>query len=1259
MESIPAHEADHGLEPEPRPFSVVLAPTATVAVQSQQQGPGQQCGGIGGTFIRHLCTQKPQQQGRDRDSRRSKHPSSRLSNTIVVVRAQSHTLHLFRGRKLCRVVEFPSPVVDVAGLPWGSSSSSVAASTDTLCVAVCRDGKAYALPTSEILEAAGRGGNAAIRSGKSGHKSKPASSGGGDAGGAPSATSERKRNSRPSSSSAAVGIFDDLAPTILDESQESLSQALAASQQHKDSSATGGGSVVLGGLVIQAQQRWARFIHLGARTVAACSDRETAAVAGIIDRAASYVIAAEKRNDDEGESETPTAGGQHLGTLVGVDGAAPTTSCTVWIEDRDSGCCSALGDGKGFPLSSTVFRSLFGAELSPRPAHFLSEAAATEGDVVHPEPLSPKTTVVLVGDAAGTVRWSPVPPHPRVPGGVLATLPGETTAIVATLPQLDAQSRAVGVLLVGANGAVLSLAATTGRAESSRGRASRKRSRPEGVEEGGDHGVRGSSAASGERGKGGGGTTTTGLHRSAAVRATEQPATTPAVSRRLLGLPFPVASVCSAPGFLLHCHAGALFATALQVAGEGQEDAGGLPAKRFDRFKRPDPYRVPPAVLPLRPVRLPLPCDTIGLAVAPVLTNQDERVGTTTTPNSPSIASATTPAGLQTLVVSLSASGRLVGFIAPQSVEELEGWSLDTGRGGVRVGGNAGVERRLRWQLERLSNLRGQCAVLADESAERDREIRTLRGAAVLLPPLVAAATHRQRNGSSGGGGAPSLSASLAHSISMAPDTQDAAAGFAHSYGGGMSAEQHDALQVRLCVRLWPREGSRARGDLQAVGGEEDGAGRWFVVTRVVAEDGGSGSGGGGGSDGFNGDDVANAAGEGWAWSTSAAVSIGSLRQGWPWSSSVPFTLPSARPVTVSSWLQFRFGGDSGGDSDATSAGGGEEEGALGEAAGVCVELGTSRFDVLDWGVKLSSIPRGAAAVRAASRGRGSSFCGPELAIADVFDGPPSLAGGVGGSGSNVVGARLRQADSAAAVRPPVPTAWSSFKVRVASPDREPGALLSLLIPSSTSSPTPHSNGGGGHISGGGSSAESAIRVAGQVAIVRATDCTAIATGTAAELAEKGPRGGQARGRSAAGSRVVELTVTCSHAAMAPLVREALLRRARVLLGVPPKNGRAPAYGGGGGSGSGGGVNGGETEGGAFSGGVEARGDAVARLAREVHPIKQAVVDAGDEARALGAARVGDGPSAESSKKAMALMYKVGEIYQSLRRQQERFGSTT
>lgn len=439
---------------------------------------------------------------------------------------------------------------------------------------------------------------------------------------------------------------------------------------------------------------------------------------------------------------------------------------------------------------------------------------------------------------------------------------------------------------------------------------------------------------------------------------------------------------------------------------------------------------------------------------------------------------------------------------------------------------------------------------------------------------------------------------------------------------------------MRLNLRLWPREGNRAREDLQAVAGD-DGGGRWFIVTRIVAESGAvGGSSDGGGFDGENADSV----GEGWAWSTSALVPMGSLRQGWPWSSSVAVTLPSARPVTAISWLQFRF--------DAGGGGGGG--GPVDQAAGVCVELGSSRFDVLDWGVKLSSVPRSAAAVRAASRGPGSSFCGPELAIAGVLEGSSSSSFAGGCASSSNIDAALQGGSVAA--RPAVPAAWSSFRLRLASPDRDAGALLSLLVPASTAPPpvsdSRNGGGGGGGGSEGGAQAEIAIRVAGQVAIVRATECTGRATAGGAT----GEGGGRGRARAAAGATGVELAVTCSHAAMAPLVREALLNRASLLLVVPHEDGGGSELSVGGGSGGGG------TGSRAFSGEVVARGDAAARLVREIHPIKQAVADASDAVGALGATRASDGPSVESSTEALALMYRVGEIYQNLRRRQESVG---
>lgn len=771
-----ANETEHGLETEPQPFSVVLAPRATVSVQRDQRHDDH------GVLVRCLCARKPQQQNaRDRaGSRESKQPSSSLaSSVVVVVRAQPHILHLYRGRQLCRVVEFPSPVADVAGLPRGSSA---AASADTICVAVCRDGTAYALPTAEVLEGADRGGDTRNhhRSGRSEHKATAAAGDGDPALGlAPSVASERKPGGRPSSSSAAVGIFDELEPTILDDSQESLPEELAATQQHEDTSATGGGGsegARLGGLVIHAQERWAMFTHPGVRTVAICRDGATTAVAGIIDRAASYSLAVDVNSDEGGVSGTAT--GRRLGTLAGVDGTAPTASCMVWIEDGHRGG-SALGDGKGFPLPSPVFRSLFGGEqLSARSSQPVSGSAAAENDDdAHSNSALPVTaSVVLVGDTAGTVRWSPVPPRPGFSGGVLASLPGEATAIVALLPQLDAESRAVGVLLVGANGAVLDLAATAASATSSGNGASRKRSRSD---DAGEHGRRR------EGGGSGCGTTTD--------RGVPPLPPRPSVSRRLLELPFPVTSACSVPGFFVHCHAGALFATPVPAAGGGggEQYTRRPPAATFDRSKRPGSNHVSVPVLPLRPVRLPLPCDAVGVAVAPTLASEDEKSGKSP-PNLPAAGGASS-AVPRTLVVSLSGQGRLLGFMAPRSGKELEGWRLDTGRGGVRVGDSAGVERRVRSQLERLSSLGRQCAALSAESAERDREIGVLRGATVLLPPLVAAAARRVR---ADGGGAPASSGSLAHSISMAPDTQEAAAGFADSYGGGQGAGQSDALQV-------------------------------------------------------------------------------------------------------------------------------------------------------------------------------------------------------------------------------------------------------------------------------------------------------------------------------------------------------------------------------------------------------------------------------------------------------------------------------
>lgn len=1162
---------------EPRQFSVVLAPTATLAVQKEQQQQSKGCSGT--IIIRHLHIRRYKEGGVHKQPLTQRR-ASRLSSVVLAVRATPCTLHLFRGRRLCRVVDFPSPITDIAGLPptgLPSSPSTASPSSDILCVVMCRDGTAYALPIAEALETS-RGGTG-MHTEKVGNELKRSV---GSNGGAATAADGLKEG--PSSSSAAVGIFEDLAPTMLPSRGSFPRYQPPHSNGDSGRSCAGvGGS--LGGIIIRAQKRWAVFNHLGATTVAAWGGGAAvvAVAAGIIDRSALYGLA-----DDHGLEPKPTAG-RRLCALGGLDGAAPTTSCIIWMQDSGGvckgypgGCGGASGDGKGFPLSSPVFKALFGVELARQGRAFPSPMQAVQP--TEPQQPTDRNTksgsenlqgpgsmVVLVGDVGGVVRWSPVHPHPGVPGGVLCRL---GTAIVATLPQLDAESRAVGVLIVGANGAVQSLTPpTTPR------RVSRKRARSgfevDGRREGG--------------GSGNGESTTTAQ----GCRPREAGVGLPPIYRRSLKIPFPVASACSAPGFLVHCHAGALFASPIPTSGGMEMDECGEEQWAFgdgslnrndtsafhsrhrarninqsDRFSRINPRENPE---PFRPIRLPLPCDTVGVTVAPVPA-EGEADTTTSDPCNPI---------LRTLVISLSALGRLVGFMAPRFTEELEGWGLDTGKGGVRVGGSAGVERRVRCQLERLSSVGRKCAELTTESAELDREIHTLRGAAGFLPSLVLSNDPQHQRGDKNPNHDTSPPA-LGYSISMGPDVEETE----FFYGGTGQAE---ALRVLLRVRLWAPEGHFAR-ELPAV--EVDEAGRWFIVTRVVA-------GRGGGSD--------VAVEEGWAWSTSSVAPMASLRQGWPWSSSVALTLPSARPVTATSWLQFHFSGEPG---DGGCAGGTGDD-----STGVCVELGSSHFDVLDWGVKIPSVPTNTAAVRRAAHGRGACFCGPDLAIAEIFEKTPSLK-----SGKLKVDSRGR---------PVVPAAQCSFHLRVASPYRSAGDVLALLVPVSSKALSARA----GVDQNGSTSAEVAVRVAGQVAAVQASDCAlALAAGAGAGTGDV---------------KAIEIVVTCSHEAMTPLVRESLLSRARAL-----------AWRGDGEGGAGGGGENNRNVGAGVAAGVEviAGGDAAARLVREIRPVGQAINDAADAARALGVARASDGPSVDNANDALALMGRLGEIYGALRREQEDVG---
>lgn len=1149
-------------ETDPRPFSVLIAPTTVVKLDG------------GSVFVRHLPLWHD-----EAPTKASMHPG--LSSIVIVVKAQARVLHFFRGRRLSRVVEFPSSIVDVAGPPRGASHvmRSGPAHSSILCLVMCRNGTAYALPTAEILGASHgtRQGPASKDEPKRGSNST-----------ALETTPQKK--SRLSCASEPLGLFDDLAPTLIDGDRVPPPSPSQRKTEDKPSGANGGAddrirsNRVSGmgyqiGFVLRAQEQWAIFDHLGAKTVAICDSGTTVAVAGIVDAASLYRLLWKP-------VESENHAGQRVGTLSSVDGATPVSSCVVWMGDGGSGegspsvNYSAWSNGKGFSLNPQVFRAMFGPELA-RLGNSTMGSQPTQSACLKP-------AVFIVGDEAGVVRWSPVPPHPVVPGGVLVKL---GKAIVGTLPQLEgACPDASGLLIVGADGTVMNVTAVGTSCE-----VDKERARPKG-EPGGQVD---------------GGVTSPGCE-GGCVENTETDGTMDVISirRRTLKIPFPIACPCSVPGFLVHCHAGALFASALpewggtddrgRDVGGNREGGGSLPTRQGDGDMLLPASRAPTSAIevadsesvrvPLRPVRIPLPCETIAIAAAPVLA--EGSAGKSSADKAVVVS--------QTLIVCLSRRGKLLGFMAPRSSDELEGWGLDSGKGGVRVGGSAGVERRARCQLERLSNVGRQCAVLSRESAERDREIRILRGATGLLPTLSADAERRLApekqvvRGSNHDG-----SSVLGHSLSMAADAaENASDGFEIR-----TMQQAEALRVRLSTRLWLKERDRAR-ELPTAG--EEGYGRWFIVTRVLYET----------REYENG----TAKGEGWAWSSSTPVSMATLRQGRPWISSASLSLPSPEPVTVSSWLQFRFREKS-------------DDGKNGEIlqhidpGGCCVELGSSRFDVLDWGVVLPTAPSSAAGVREAALGRGACFCGPDLIIADILERPLSST-----DDRDV----YRHEASPAVARTTLPAEWGKFRLRVVSCYRDAGTLLWTLLNARNAPPADLRE---AMMEGRNAPAEMALRVAGQVVVLRAT-----------ELGVGGETAGDRRDTPREMGRVlgdVEIVVMCSHEAMAPVVREALLWRSRALaLPLGAKGGAAHC----GGSGS-------ICGDGPDKVRMMARADAAARLSREVHVMGKALANASDAASALGVARVKEGPSVETATEVLELMSRIGGIYQELRRQQERVGA--
>lgn len=1126
-----------------------------------------------------------------------------LSDVIFAVKAQPCTLHLFLGRRLCRVIEFSSPIVDVAGLlpPPAPRAGQLL----FLCVVVCRDGTTYALPAAEVLE------------GKRGPTADTASHTEATATGCGENTSKKKRgsgNGNPripavsSTKAHELGIFDDMAPTIADDTSPSTEPSHQQESRLDNCASVGGTS--LAGLVLLAQDHWAICTHAGARRVATCPG-STAAIVGIIDRASLYRLPSGFSDAGVACGAPPITGARCLSTLGGVDGAAPTAVAVVWSGEDEEGADGGGGGGgdvkraemvgagtirntkSGFSLPRRVFMALFGAELALSATPFPSQqsespAGASDGNsdtrvALPPEGPAKSPAVLLVGDQTGSVRWAPLHRCPGVDGGILIHLGDQ--AVVTIDPRIDSAGKTIGLLFVGAKGVVVSLADMPRRV-------SRKRVRSETGVEGGD-GLDGESAS--------------------ADKGQLEETTLPCLWRRDFQLPFRISAGCSIPGFLIHCHAGALFASAIPqdessdegdlerrvMRSTGGELLDGLGNKSF-----------------LRPVRLPLPCETIDIAVARVLTGDN---GTRT--STPSLA---TVASERTLVMSLSARGRLIGFLAPESPEELQGWGLDTGKGGVRVGGTAGIERRVRCQLERLSSVGLQCAALSAESAKRDDELRILRGATRLIPTLVAG------GGGDWDGGA--VSPSLGYAVSMTPDLEQATAPFEEASGG---AGFSDNLRVRLHVRLWSLDGVRAT-NLPEPGAE--GPGRWFLTTQIVSETATAADRGGG--------KESRATAEGWAWSTSAAVPMSSLRQGRTWSTSVPVTLPSARPVVTTSWLQFLFAGGSvcvpaGATNGVAAAQRGITGGCVGgtrvtdSAEGVCVELGCARFDILDWSLPLPSVPASMAAVRAAASGSGASFCGPQMAVADVLENnAKSPIKGPRSKGGRARSSNFAMSSAAPAGTRILPASWGNFRLVVASTDGNTGDLLARLLgtsrdPSSTSAHhnplAPAASVRSGGARGGDESAEvAAVRVAGQVAVFRATPCPDFKTAATVRGSSGAGGGAEAAGlRGRRAEKTVEITVTCSHEAMSPLVRQALLRRAGAML-----------------------------QSGSSQGDIEIRGEAAEALSRELHPLREAVLDASDSARALEVAWARDGPQLGTAKEALSVMSKVGEIYQALRLQQ-------
>ncbi|CAM9474447.1 unnamed protein product [Choristocarpus tenellus] len=1113
-----------------QPFSALLAVNTTIAVTPP-------------ALVRAFCVERFSET-------HQVHPP--LTDVLFGARAQPCILHIFRGRRLLRVIEFESPVVDFAGLPAKFVGQGL------LCVVACRDGGLHALPFKDIFRDQDMG------EGQRGRKDRRAA--------APDAASHSEGcRGRRRKRDDMVDIYDDLAPTLVDPSTQSATPT-------SDVRDSGGCHDSWGGLVIRASRKcWEVCVHPGVRSVAVSSGWRAAA-AGILDRTALYALADDVKLGDHA--------GDRVDVLEGLDGAAPTMVSVVWMSDNDALAGLADGDGKCFPLPREVFCAMFGVGLALSAPFPL---ATSEGDVSPP-------AVVLVGDSDGIVRWSPLRRCPGVVGGTLANL-GQP--IISILPFLCLEGGAMGLLMIGVAGAVLQIhLANLER--------SMEANQIDTVAEG-------------------------------SFRAARMPSDMLREVR--VNLPFAVDSVCSVPGFLVHCHMGATFATPL-TTGTAIQD------KRLHSEKGGSRCITSNWGAALCPIRLPLPCDTVTVTSIqfmdpdefsrrssgclagsmsvppPVAANvnnlTDARVRSKVNGGTDAAVGDTAMAvPSSTLILILSKRGKLRGFRSPRSMEELEGWTLDTGKGGVRVGGSAGVERRVKGQLQRLSAIGNQCSALSSESFRRDSEIRALKDASELLPALLWSRLEGSwRLGRKGHGNSFDWvrAGGISHKISMSADNE-----FLNRVSVGLPVNGvGQEIRVRLTVGLWLR--GRGRGSLpHSWSGCE---GRWCIAMSIMSTRGRPGE------------------GEGQAWSVCTPVPLTALQRGKEWTSSSSFPLPSPQPVEVKLWLQLRFGNDaqdySSSNRNAPNDGRHfHKDGGLSAASGLCIELGSKRFDLLDWGSPVMPFPGSDAAVRASALGRGECFCGPDMTIGDTFS---RHEGAVAGKGFGNDPALAR----------PFSSSWGTVCLRLACLTGQINSLLPLILGQEASAlkngaargsqdgeaANAHASGGAqglqhrgdveetaGGVTWGRGYTEFALRVAGQVALVRARESSK--AGAQIEVGE-------------AGLRTVDLYVSCSHEVMAVLVREALLNRVLSLSmsevgseGFPASKGRR--------------------------GGKEVlrRADAAAKSARGLHLIGEAVTEAGDVVQELTISRKREGVTGSGRREALSLMRRVGEIYQSLRNQQE------